>query len=316
MDNSVPLISIIIPCYNVASYVETAIQSIVKQTYTNLEIFIIDDASTDNTLEKINSFKDERIQVITFKANSQKVGAVNEVLKKVNGDYIAFQDSDDWSEPTRIQEQLNEFLTDTDLGICFTNYRYTGKKVFLPGNISITDAELRNEFLNYKLKRENGNSPTICGTMMISKSALKETSGYHPYFTGRVAEDIHWIYRILKDFKGITINKALYNYRLREGSFTQLQSIGIKPKYAYSWQLLSKIIYKDVHEGIDVLDPENTEILKTLELEACEEALMEKTLQVNATVALYENSTNFKIGKFILSPLRFLKSLNKSNPRD
>lgn len=310
MDKAAPLISIIIPCYNVAAYVEKAIQSILQQTYTNLEILIIDDASTDNTLEKINSFKNERIQVITFKENTQKIGAVNEVLKKVKGDYIAFQDSDDWSEPTRIQEQLNEFLKDTELGICFTNYRYAGKKVFLPGNVSITNAELRNEFLNYNLKRENRNSPTVCGTMMISKSALKETSGYHPYFTGRVAEDIHWIYRILKDFKGITINKALYNYRLREGSFTRLQAIGIKPKYAYSWQLLSKIIYKDVHEGVDALAPGNENLLKELELEACEEALIQNIQLVNETRRIYENSFSFRIGKFITTPVRMIKKIN------
>lgn len=309
MDNISPLISIIIPCYNVAIYVEKAIQTILQQTYNNLEIFIIDDASTDNTLEKINSIKDERIQVVTFKENTQKVGAVNEVLKKVKGDYIAFQDSDDWSAPTRIQVQLNEFLKDPELGICFTNYRYVGNKTFLPGKISITNEELRSEFLNYNLRRENGNSPTICGTMMISKSALKKTVGYHPYFAGRVAEDIHWIYRILKDFKGITIEKVLYNYRLRAGSFTQVQSTGIKPKYAYSWQLVSKIIYKDIHEGVDVLDPANINLLKVLELEACEAALIENIKLLNETKRIYEDSFSFRIGKFITTPVRIIKKI-------
>jgi glycosyltransferase involved in cell wall biosynthesis len=310
MDKAAPLISVIIPCYNVASYVETAIQSILQQTHSNLEIFIIDDASTDNTLEKINSFKDERIEVITFKENTQKVGAVNEVLKKVKGDYIAFQDSDDWSEPIRIREQLNEFLKDTDLGICFTKYRYFANKAILPKKISLTYEDLRNEFLDYNFKRDNGSSPTICGTMMISKAALKKTVGYHPYFAGRVAEDIQWIYRILKDFKGITINKALYNYRLRQGSFTQVQSIGIKPKYAYSWQLLSKIIYKDIHEGIDVLAHGNENLLKELELEACEEALIQNIQLVNETRRIYENSLSFRIGKFITTPVRMIKKIN------
>lgn len=313
MKNSTPLISVIIPCYNVSGYVEKAVQSILNQTYNHLEIFIIDDASTDDTLQKINSFNDERIKIISFKENTQKVGAVNEVLKKVNGDFIAFQDADDWSETERIILQLKEFQKEPELGICFTNYMYVGKKAFLPGNISLTNEELRSEFLNYNLKREVGNSPTICGTMMISKAALNKTVGYNPYFVGRVAEDIQWIYRILKDFKGITINQVLYNYRLREGSFTQVQSAGLNPKFAYSWQLLSKIIYKDIHEGVDVLALENKELLKKLELEACEDALVEKTQQLNSSIRLYENSTNFKIGKFILAPLRYLKFSKKNN---
>src|SRR5690242_675529 len=110
MKNTRPLISVIIPCYNVAPFVCRAVQSIIDQTYKNLEIWIIDDASTDDTLQKINSFEDQRITVIVLKENTQKIGAVNEVLQKVNGDYIAFQDSDDWSEPNRIEEQLKEFF--------------------------------------------------------------------------------------------------------------------------------------------------------------------------------------------------------------
>jgi glycosyltransferase involved in cell wall biosynthesis len=304
-------VSIIIPCYNVSGYVEQAIHSIIKQAYQNLEIWIIDDASTDKTLEKINAIKDERIKVIAFKENTQKIGAVNEVLQKVNGDFIAFQDADDWSEPERIQEQLNEFKKDADLGICFTNYRYVGDKTFMPGNISLTDEELKNELFNYSYKKPNSVSPTVCATMMISKAALEKTKGYNPYFSGRVAEDIQWIYRILKDFKGTTVNKVLYNYLLRQGSFTQIQSTGFKPKYAYSWQLLSKIIYKDIHEGIDVLALENKELLNKLELEACEEALIENIGLANHTRDVYENSMSFRIGKLILSPWRFLKSLKK-----
>jgi len=244
---------------------------------------------------------------VAFKENTQKIGAVNEVLQKVNGDYIAFQDADDWSEPNRLEEQVMRFLEDDQLGICFTAYRCMGKREFLPGKIALTNEELRNEFLNFYINKENGKSPTNCPTMMISKSALHETGGYHPYFTGRVAEDIQWIYRILKDFKGITVDKILYNYRSREDSFTHVQSTGIKPKYAYSWQLLSKIIYKDVYEGIDVLASENRESLNKLELEACEDALRERIQLMNKMKINYEQSASYKIGRLLLTPIRILR---------
>lgn len=303
------LVSIIIPCYNVSDYLQKAIYSILFQSYANLEIWIIDDASTDDTLKKINAIKDKRINVIAFRENTQKVGAVNEVLQKVTGDYIAFQDADDWSEPGRIEEQVKAFHKDEELGICFTNYRYVDKKKFLPGKISLSNEELRNEFLNYTYKRPAGMSPTNCPTMMISRAALQKTKGYSPYFAGRVAEDIQWIYRILKDFKGITIDKALYNYSIRDGSFSEIQSKGIRPKYIYSWQLLSKIIYKDVHEGIDVLMPANHDLLKKLELEACEDALAEKTQELNRIIHVYETSMSFRMGKWLLTPWRMFKKL-------
>jgi glycosyltransferase involved in cell wall biosynthesis len=304
-----PLVSVIIPCYNVELFVTKAINSILNQTYENMDIWIIDDASTDNTLEKIKVIKDDRIKVVVYKINTQKITAVNEVLQKINGDFVIFQDADDWSEPQRVQEQLNEFIKDQELGICFTNYKLVHNKVYTPDKISLTSKELNEEFLNYSVNRDDHHSPTLCGTMMISREVLKKTKGYHSYFLGRVGEDIHWIYRILKDFKGITVDKHLYNYRMREGSFTQIQSLGVKPKYIYSWDLLSKIIYKDIHDNIDVLAPENITLLKDLELEACETVLKDKTKLLNHTIRIYENSKSFKLGKLILSPWRFFKYL-------
>lgn len=308
MDNNAPLVSVIIPCYNVAGFVDKSIQSILQQTYSNLEIWIIDDASTDNTLQKIRAFDDKRIRIAEFKKNSKKVGAVNEVLLQTQGDYIVFQDADDWSEPTRIEKELDEFLKNPDLGICFTSYKYVAKKITEPGKIALTNEELQNEFLNYTYKKKPATSPTICATMMISKLVLENTGGYHPYFAGRVGEDIQWIYRILKTYKGITLNEALYNYTIRQGSLTQISVSGKNAKYAYSWQLLSKIIYKDVHEGIDLLAPSHADLLRKIELEACEDALVEKITLLNETRLLYENSTSFKLGKLILSPWRLLKS--------
>ena len=306
-----PLVSVLIPCYNVSAYVEKAIRSILKQTYANLEIWVIDDASTDDTLQKIRAIKDERIKVVACKQNTQKVGAVNEVLKHVNGKLICFQDADDWSEPSRIEQQVQQFKNDPDLGICFTKYCYTGLKNTLPCRIALCHEELSNEFLEYGKHKNSNFDPTACATMMVTKMVLQNTGGYNPYFAGRVAEDIQWIFRILKTYKGITIDELLYNYSSREGSFTHLQFEGKNAKYAYSWQLLTKIIHKDIYDNIDVLEPESINVLKELELEACEEALIENIKLVNETRSLYENSFSFKLGKFLLTPWFFLRSFNK-----
>ena len=195
------------------------------------------------------------------------------------------------------------------LGICFTNYRYVGDKSKIPGKIALTNEELRDEFLEFGNKKNIDFDATNCPTMMIPKKVLDKTGGYNPYFNGRVAEDIEWIYRILKDFKGTTIDKVLYNYRTRKGSLTDISFSGTNAKFAYSCQLLSRIINKDIHESFDVLDPANKEELLKLELEACEEKLNDTLKLLIDTRNTYENSFSFKLGKFILKPWKLFRSI-------
>jgi glycosyltransferase involved in cell wall biosynthesis len=281
------------------------------QTYQNLEVLVINDGSTDDTLTQIKTLVDKRIRVIDFEKNTKKIGAVNIVLGQVKGDLITFQDADDWSESDRIEEQVNEFLKSSKIGICFTNYRFVGKTTSTPKRIALTSSELKDEFLKFGRKENKDFDATNCPSMMITAEVLRKTRGYHPYFAGRVAEDIHWIYRILKEFEGVTINKVLYNYSIREGSFTQNQLGGKNAKYAYSWQLLSKIIYKDVYENIDVL-AEKKEDLISLELEACEEALVEQIRLKNEIEKVYRDSTSYRIGKRVVGALTVLKGIKRS----
>ncbi len=306
----IPLVSVIMPCYNVEKYVAKAISSILLQTYTNFELWIIDDASTDKTLEVINSFSDPRIKVVTFLENTLKIGAVNEVLKDVNGKFICFQDADDWSSNQRIDMQVKAFLKDPQLGICLTNYKYTNKKNE-SYKIATTDQNLKDEFLNFGHKKNKDLAPSMCATMMISKNVLMKTFGYHPYFKGKVAEDIHWVYRILKYHKGVSIPDVLYFINLREDSLTGNLYSGNNVKAASMFQLLDKLIHIDINENFDALDPENIDVLKALELLACEEALSEQIKFAHKTRVAYENSWNFKIGKFILIPFKMLASFIK-----
>jgi glycosyltransferase involved in cell wall biosynthesis len=304
-----PLVSVIIPCYNVSNFVERAIRSILDQTYANLEVLIVDDASTDNTLDVIKRIKDERISIIEMKQNTQKIGAVNSTLQIAKGEFIAFQDADDWSESQRIEEQLNVFIHNPQLDICFTKYRNVGKRVTVPSNVAHTNEELRDEFLRFGAKVLTHLDPTCCPSMMLKREVINKIGGYHPYFKGRVAEDIHWIYRILKKYEGNTINKVLYNYRIREGSLTQDQLAGKNVKAAYTWKLLSKIILEDLVHGKDILSSGSLFDLQKNELEACEEALAESLKTQKIIKDTYESSSSFKLGKFLLSPLHFLKQI-------
>ena len=102
------LISVIVPCYNVAKYIEKCVDSIRSQTYTNLEIFLINDGSTDDTLAIIERFAkiDKRI-IIIDKENGGQSDARNVALDKISGDYVVFVDGDDYILPDHISSLYN-----------------------------------------------------------------------------------------------------------------------------------------------------------------------------------------------------------------
>src|SRR5690606_28708339 len=94
-------ISIIMPVFNAATWVRTAIVSLLNQTWQNLEIIVIDDASTDNTVNEISklAYDDSRIILLTQKKNLGAYSARNLGLRQATGEYVTNHDSDDWSHP-------------------------------------------------------------------------------------------------------------------------------------------------------------------------------------------------------------------------
>lgn len=115
-------ISIIVPCYNVEEYLRQCLDSIVNQTYTNLEIICVNDGSTDNTLSILNEYalSDKRI-VIIDQENMGASQARNKALKVATGDYIAFVDGDDWIEEIAIEKAI-EKITELNCDLVFWSY--------------------------------------------------------------------------------------------------------------------------------------------------------------------------------------------------
>lgn len=102
-----PLVSVIVPIYNVELFLNKCIDSIISQTYYNLEIILVNDGSTDHSLEICQSYKDSRI-IIVNKSNGGLSSARNAGLDVMSGDYIFFLDSDDWIEEDCIEVLVNE----------------------------------------------------------------------------------------------------------------------------------------------------------------------------------------------------------------
>ena len=115
MQNQHHLVSIIIPAYNAASYLEETILSIYKQSYSTWEVILVNDGSTDNTLELIRSLNDRRITVINQK-NAGVAAARNKGLHFAQGEYIVFFDADDLMTPDFLLERVDALNSDEGVG--------------------------------------------------------------------------------------------------------------------------------------------------------------------------------------------------------
>ena len=124
------LVSIVMPSYNSEKYIKASIESVLNQTYPKWELLIVDDCSTDKTVEIIKSLKDERIKFFQNEKNSGAAISRNKALREVKGQWIAFLDSDDLWLPTKLEEQLL-FMVESHCSFSFTDY-----KLSIDGKIS------------------------------------------------------------------------------------------------------------------------------------------------------------------------------------
>lgn len=116
------LVSIIMPSYNTAKFISETIESVLAQTYTNWELIIVDDCSTDNTDEVVKSFlSDNRIKYIKNEKNSGAAVSRNRALREAKGKWIAFLDSDDLWLPAKLEKQI-AFMKENDYHFSYTNY--------------------------------------------------------------------------------------------------------------------------------------------------------------------------------------------------
>lgn len=97
------LVSIIMPSWNTERFIAETIQSVINQTYTNWELLIVDDCSTDNTDEVVASFKDDRIKYFHNEKNSGAALTRNRAMREARGEWIAFLDSDDLWMPEKLE---------------------------------------------------------------------------------------------------------------------------------------------------------------------------------------------------------------------
>jgi glycosyltransferase involved in cell wall biosynthesis len=209
--NSEPLISVIIPVYNAEKYLMQAIESILNQTYTNLEILIADDGSTDNSKKIIDSYSDSRIKHFHNENNLGYLKTCNKLFEFATGDFIIFQDADDWSVPERLQILVNKFEEDPELMLCGSNF----SRVESDGKRIISSSKLpeSTEAIVKSINERKDRFPILGGTAMFKRSIIQNIGGYRTFFDRLGCEDVDWIILITEKFKCINCSDILYYYR-------------------------------------------------------------------------------------------------------
>ncbi len=172
--NPSPAISVVMPVYNCEKYVSFAIESILKQSFADFEFIIIDDGSTDNSVNIINQFRDPRINFICNEVNRGNYPLRNQGMGIARGKYICVMDADDISEPERFGIQYQFLENNPDVGICGTFIRNIPSDLvprFITDHDHLKAAFLSNNFCSH---------PSLCiRREIIEKHALKYNEDYY-----------------------------------------------------------------------------------------------------------------------------------------
>lgn len=213
------LISVIVPVYNVARYLRRCVDSILTQTYENLEILLVDDGATDSSGAICDEYaaREPRVRVI-HKENEGLSSARNAGIDAARGDYLAFVDSDDWIEPETYAYLLG-LIQKYDVKLSYT------------GRYDVEEATGERKVGLCPIKEEKISSQEFVGRIFLwdnvdsaacDKLYHRSLFENHRYPLGKVCEDVPVTYRVVLETDNVAVgNRPMYNYCHRKGSITQ-----------------------------------------------------------------------------------------------
>jgi glycosyltransferase involved in cell wall biosynthesis len=204
-----PEVSVIMPAYNCGPYLKEAIDSILGQTFSDFELVICDDGSSDDTWSIIQSYTDPRIRKYQNDGNKGGLATYNYLLTLTTGSLITCQDADDWSDPRRLELQRNVFADHKDVYLCGVNgVFYYSKDIVKPCP----------PFESGYVTNTGKHFPFMIAPIMYRTEVLDIVKGFNPYFDRQTSWDQYFIMDILSHYKGYAINEYMYYARVNPGS--------------------------------------------------------------------------------------------------
>jgi len=218
-----PLVSIITPCYNGEKFVHRFLESVLNQTYTNIELIFVNDGSKDDT-EKISlSYKEKFEQrsfdfIYIFQQNAGQAAALNAGLKVFTGDYLTWPDSDDFLDPQSIEKRITFLECNKEYGLVRSDaYIYDEKNLHEP--IGLISGKNNNRF-----KKEIfddliiGNTYVCCGCYLVRSEAFLDVNPREQIYPSRVGQNWQMLLPLAFKYKCGYIDEPLYNYIVRKES--------------------------------------------------------------------------------------------------
>lgn len=211
-----PLVSIIMAAYNSEKFIGAAIESILEQTFREFELLIIEDASTDGTLKKIQSYQDPRIRVLKNEHNSGTLYSMRRGVKEARGKYIAVLDSDDIAEPDRIKMQVKVLDARPEVLLCATKIKH-----LIDGRIEkVRYLPIQNS-RQLKFSLLFGNTIAHSSVMYRKKELQEKKIEYETY---SYCHDYHLILSVGQISPIYVIDKELVQYRIHRKQKTSVLS--------------------------------------------------------------------------------------------
>lgn len=202
-------LTVLMSVHNGAEYLRTAIDSILSQTYQDFHFLIVDDASSDDTLEIIQSYQDERIQLLPLEKNVGQTAALNIGLTHIETPWIARMDADDYSSPERLAMQMATIDANPDLD-CVGTHSW-----LFQSDPQVVDATICNPVEKEDIKRVILGTPLVHGSIIISKKSITAIGGYDERY--RISQDVDLFDRFLEQYSAENVPQLLLGIRQHPG---------------------------------------------------------------------------------------------------
>jgi glycosyltransferase involved in cell wall biosynthesis len=205
-------VSVIMPTYQAAGHVRRSVRSILTQTFTDLELIVGDDGSTDDTRSILDSFDDARILRSHSEENIGSLRTRNRLLGLARGEFIAFQDADDESVPHRLEALAAVFRANPAVGAVGSNCDY----VDTAGRyLSRSDKPLTHEAI---VAAARGGNPFVFPTLMVRRSVIERVGVFREYFWDLGNYDLDWTLRLMEQTRCANLPDSLLRFQLQWGS--------------------------------------------------------------------------------------------------
>ena len=250
----VPVVSVLVPLYNCAPYLEKCLSSLTEQTLQNIEIIISDDGSTDGSAAIARQFaeKDPRVH---FHQQPQNIGLLrnyNFLFTKARGEYIAIQDADDWTDLDRLEKQVAILKARPELVIvgCQAFFHYPDGKKNPPDAEQSHEVESIGEIF-----------PSVPASIVFPREKLTKTAVWHPFFEGGTSMDRYFIMELLEGEKGWHMAEPLYHARIHATSNHRTFNI----RKVLTGILFQELLKQRIATGTDWLKEGNLNAIKEWE---------------------------------------------------